>query len=125
MKNGSAALAVSILAVSLLVAVVAVAEAGKKFDAKVGHSYFVCSCDGGCPCKTISSKEGKCACGNDLVMATVTRVEGDRAFFKAKGWEKERAFPTVGKYACACGGGCQCGTISQNPGKCPCGVALR
>ncbi len=30
----------------------------------------------------------------------------------------------TGKYACACGEACKCGTISQKPGKCACGVDL-
>jgi hypothetical protein len=124
-KNRIAVLAVAILAVSLLLAAVALADGGKKLDVKVGDSYFVCNCGDGCACKTISTNQGKCTCGNDLVKATVTRVEGEVAYFKAAGWEKERAFPTTGKYACACGAGCKCGTISQNPGKCPCGMALK
>ena len=33
---------------------------------------------------------------------------------------KEKAFKTAGKYACACGEGCDCGYISQKPGKCAC-----
>jgi len=53
------------------------------------------------------------------------KVEGDTAMLKAAGWDKERAFPTKGKYACACGESCNCGTISQNPGKCACGNDMK
>ena len=34
---------------------------------------------------------------------------------------KELSAPTQGKYACGCGEGCNCGSISQKPGKCACG----
>jgi hypothetical protein len=30
-----------------------------------------------------------------------------------------------GKYVCSCGADCNCGTISDQPGKCHCGKDLR
>jgi hypothetical protein len=90
---------------------------------KPGEEYYVCGCTG-CGCETISTKAGKCGCGQDLVKATVTKVDGDTAYFKADGWDKDRAFHTTGKYACACGPSCGCKTISQKPGKCSCGHDL-
>ena len=94
-------------------------------DLKVGDERYVCNCGEKCPCNTISSNEGKCTCDSDMVKATVTRVEKGKATFKAAGWDKERTFKTVGKYACNCSPDCKCGTISQNPGKCTCGSKMK
>ena len=97
-----------------------------KLDLKVGDELYVCNCGEKCPCNGISRNPGKCACGHDdMVKATVTKVEGNIAYFKAEGWDKERPFKTVGKYMCACGPGCNCDTISQTKGKCPCGKAMK
>jgi hypothetical protein len=95
-----------------------------KLDVKVGEEYYVCNCPG-CDCHTISSKKGKCSCGNDLVTAKVTQVKGETAHFKADGWKEERPFSLVGKYTCACGPTCTCKTISQKPGTCGCGKELK
>jgi hypothetical protein len=117
----------SLLAIALAVGLVgyAVAAGVEKLDAKVGASYFVCNCGEKCPCDTIASQKGQCSCGRDLVVAKVTRVEGDKAWFKAEGWEKEVEFELVAKYSCACGADCPCKTISQNSGKCGCGRELQ
>lgn len=119
-------------AVPILMAVLAVAFAGlavaadvKKLDVKVGEEYFVCNCGEKCPCDTISTKEGQCGCGKELVKAKVTKVEGDKAMFQAEGWEKEVEFDLVAKYTCACAADCPCKTISQKPGKCGCGKELK
>lgn len=92
---------------------------------KVGDERYVCNCGEKCPCNTISSNEGKCTCGTDMVKATVTKVEKGKTVFKAAAWEKERTFKTIGKYKCACGPDCKCDTISQNPGKCTCGTKMK
>ena len=55
----------------------------------------------------------------------VTGIFPGTAYFKAAGWDKERAFNTVGKYVCACGPSCDRKTISQKPGKCGCGHELK
>ena len=61
-------------------------------------------------------EEGNCACGKDkLVKAKVTKVEKDVAYVQAQGWEKPQAFPMQGKYICACGPSCNCGSMSQTP----------
>ncbi len=96
----------------------------QKMEFKVGDEQYVCNCGDACPCKTISMNAGKCACGKDMVKATVTKVEKGKAMFKSAGWDKERAFPTVAKYKCACGPDCKCNTISQNPGNCTCGKKM-
>ena len=117
-------IAVMLIAVSIAVAGYALADKSK-MDLKVGDTVYACNCGDSCACKTMSMKEANCTCDNKMVKATVTKVEGDKVMLKAEGWDKERAFPTKGKYACACGGGCNCGTISQNPGKCACGNDMK
>jgi hypothetical protein len=92
---------------------------------KVGDEVYACNCGDGCPCDTLSFSPGKCGCGNKMVKAKVTGVSERKAMLMAENWEKERSFNTAGKYACACPNGCNCGTISQNPGKCACGVDMK
>ena len=107
----------------LLFAVVnsVMADKGAKgaFDAKVGDAIYVCGCGDGCDCGSLATKEGKCGCGKDMVKTTVTRVEKGKVFYQLDG--KELSAPAKGKYACACGDGCNCGSVSQKPGKCGCG----
>lgn len=113
-----------------LMTVVAVGMAGLTMAAvekgmitlKAGDEVKVCGCGAGCPCETISRKDGKCTCGKDLVNAKVTRVEKGKMYVMVNG--KEQAFKTTGKFQCACGPKCDCDTISQKPGKCTCGKAL-
>lgn len=93
-----------------------------KIDLKVGDEVYVCGCGEGCPCMTMSRTVGKCTCGKDLVKAGVTKVSADTATVMVNG--KEQAYKTTGKYACGCGAGCNCDTISQSPGKCACGKPL-
>jgi hypothetical protein len=90
---------------------------------KVGDEVYVCNCGEKCPCHTMSKNPGQCSCGVDLVKAKVTRVDEGSAMVMING--KERSFKTVGKYACACGPACPCNTISQNPGKCTCGMEMK
>jgi hypothetical protein len=94
-----------------------------KISLKVGDEVYVCGCGEGCPCDTISRKEGNCTCGKPLVKGKVTKVEEATAMIEVNG--KERSFKTVGKYQCMCGKGCKCDTISQKPGKCGCGMKLK
>jgi len=115
-----------VLAMALAVVSLSFAAEKGKLDLKVGDELYVCNCGEKCPCNTISRNPGKCACGHDdMVKATVTKVEGNVAYFKAEGWDKERPFKTVGKYMCACGPGCNCDTISQTKGKCTCGKEMK
>ncbi len=110
---------------SLMMVGAALAAATGKMDLKVGDEVYVCNCGPSCPCHTMSMKEGNCACGNKMVKAKVTKVEKEVAYVQAEGWDKPRAFKTQGKYMCACGPTCNCGTISQNPGKCVCGNDMK
>lgn len=114
------------LTVVLALALVSISFAeikGGRIDLKVGDEVYVCGCGEGCPCLTLSRNPGKCTCDKDLVKTKVTKIVGDKAYVEVKG--KESAFPMVGKYACPCGPGCKCDTISQNPGKCACGKDLK
>ena len=113
-----------VVLVMAMVAFSIAAEKGK-LDLKVGDECYVCNCGEKCACNTISMNPGKCTCGNDMVKAKVAKVEKGKVSFKAEGWEKERSFKTIGKYACNCSPGCKCGTISQNPGKCTCGSDMK
>jgi hypothetical protein len=118
---------VIILFALLTVALLALAFAGTegKMDLKVGDEVYACNCGEKCPCLSMANKPGKCTCGSDMVKAKVTKIDGDTAYLKADGWDKERSFKTVGKYTCACGPGCGCNMISQNPGKCTCGTEMK
>lgn len=73
----------------------------------------------------MAMKEGECTCGNTMVKAKVTKVDKDMACVKAEAWDKPRGYTTQGKYICSCGLSCNCGTISQHPGKCVCGNDLK
>ena len=110
---------------SLMMAGVAFAATPGKMDLQVGEDVYVCNCGPSCPCLTMSMKEGECTCGNKMVKAKVTKVEKDIAYVQAEGWEKPRGYNPQGKYMCACGPSCNCGTISQNPGKCVCGNDMK
>ncbi|HOV86783.1 MAG TPA: hypothetical protein PLM79_10500 [Syntrophobacteraceae bacterium] len=112
-----------ILAFALTLVSVSFAEESGRLDLKVGDEVYVCGCGKGCPCDTIAMKPGKCVCKRKLVKAKVVKVEEGKATMLVG--KKETVFKTIGKYACACGPGCDCGTISQLPGKCACGKAMK
>lgn len=115
------------LAAVLVMALVgtALAETATKMTLKVGDEVYACNCGPGCDCFTMSRNHGKCVCGQDMVLAKVTKVENGKAYLQAEKWENPRAFLTQGKYACACGPQCDCNTISQKPGKCVCGTEMK
>jgi hypothetical protein len=76
---------------------------------------------GEAPCQTLSRKEGKCACSNPRQAKVKSVGEGTAVLVFV---DREQTFKTVGKFMCACGPECKCDTISQNPGKCACGVDM-
>ncbi len=117
-------LAAFIIVLSMSFALPGFAGEKGKIDLKVGDEIYACNCGEGCQCNTMSKNPGKCTCGKDMVKAKVTKVEEGKAYLMAEGWKKERVFKTTGKYACDCPD-CKCNTISQNPGKCPCGVEMK
>ncbi len=96
--------------------------ADTKITFKKGDEVYVCGCGAGCPCLTMSKKAGKCGCGKDLIKTTIDKVVKGKAYVTVDG--KTLIFKTTGKYACACGAGCDCGTISQKPGDCVCGKPM-
>jgi hypothetical protein len=120
--------------------------AGEKETAKEavgeGTVLYVCNCGEHCKCNTVSTKPGKCACGEDLVPMHVLKIEKDEAVLCTCGkgcqCKINEADPTKcgcgkpvkrvslkGLYVCNCGAGCGCNTISDKPGKCKCGNELR
>ncbi|MDA8414973.1 MAG: hypothetical protein M0023_14440 [Desulfobacteraceae bacterium] len=115
----SVLLVLTLLFVVVAVSLVSAAKGpGGTFDAKPGDVIYVCGCGAGCDCGSLAKKEGTCSCGNKLVKTTVNRVEKGRVYYSLDG--KELSAPMTGKYACGCGSGCDCGSISQKPGKCAC-----
>ncbi len=98
------------------------AAADTKITFKKGDEVYVCGCGAGCACLTMSKKAGKCGCGKDLVKTKIDKVVKGKAYVTVDG--KTLTFKTTGKYACACGAGCDCGTISQKPGDCVCGKPM-
>ena len=93
------------------------------YEFKEGSEGYFCQCDG-CACDTISNNPGKCTCGVDLAKGRVKSVSDDgSATVDLNG--KEKVFKSRGKYVCACPPACTCNTISQNPGNCTCGKAMK
>ncbi len=109
-------------ALSSLFAVAAFADKGLPVF-KAGETVYVCGCGAGCDCQTISRNDGKCSCDKPLVKTTVIKIEKGKLLAAVNG--AEQAFSTKAKYACGCGEGCNCGTISQKPGKCTCGKKMK
>jgi hypothetical protein len=116
---------VLVTVLALVLATAAFAGETGKLDLKVGQEVYVCNCGPSCPCNTMSLKEGNCTCGNKMAKAKVVKVEPDVAYVLGEGWEKPRAFRTQGQYMCACEPSCNCGTISQHPGKCVCNKDMK
>jgi hypothetical protein len=94
-----------------------------KMDLKVGDQVYVCGCGKECDCDTMSKKPGKCVCEKPMVQGKVVKVEPGKAVIKTD--KEEKTFKTAGLYMCACGKECDCGTISQKPGKCVCGKPMK
>ena len=113
----------SMAVVFALVLVSGVFADSPKMDLKVGDQVYVCGCGKECDCDTMSSKPGKCVCDKPMVQGKVLKVEEGKAVIQTD--KEEKTFKTVGLYMCACGEGCDCGTISQKPGKCVCGKPMK
>ena len=93
------------------------------YDFKEGSEAYFCQCDG-CACDTISNNPGKCTCGVDLAKGGVKSVAEDESVAVDLDG-KEKTFKTGGKFVCACPPACTCNTVSQNPGNCTCGKAMK
>jgi hypothetical protein len=115
-----------VLLVVLSALAVTLAYAGMHGHMKLaeGDEVYACDCGEACPCDTMSRTEGKCTCDKEMVKAKVAEAGEESVELEAEGWEGTREFSTHGKYACACGPECPCDTISQNAGKCTCGVEM-
>jgi hypothetical protein len=117
------AVVVGMLACILLVgfsSAVPAQESGR-MNVKPGDEIFVCPCGEGCDCDAMSLKPASCSCGKTMIKAKVTKVDENFVYVDARA----TGFKRTGKYACACGPGCDCGTISQKPGKCSCGKDMK
>ena len=106
---------------------------------------YTCNCGPQCSCNTVSTKPGNCACGAPLKWGHVLKIEGSEAILcqcnegcscgglDAKdpskcvcGTPVKRVDLTgTGIYFCNCGGSCYCNTVSDQPGKCKCGMDLK
>jgi len=89
---------------------------------KVGDKVYACNCGEACPCDSLSMQPSKCSCGKEMVQGEVVEVKEGAVVIQTDSWK--RSFKTDGKYACACGAGCACNSVSQTPGKCACGKDL-
>ena len=110
------------VATLLLVAVVAFADKTVPVYKK-GDTVYVCNCGESCKCKTMARKEGKCSCNKELVKGVVSNDDSDKLVVTVG--DKELNFPAKAKYTCGCGDSCNCGTVSQKPGKCVCGTEMK
>ena len=106
---------------------------------------YTCNCGPQCKCNTVSTQPGNCACGNPLKWGHVIKVEGNEAILcqcnegcTCAGLDpkdpskclcgtpvKRVNLAGTGIYFCNCGGSCYCNTVSDQPGKCKCGMNLK
>lgn len=105
---------------------------------------YACNCGPECKCNSVSTKPGKCACGQELKWGHVLKVEGDEAIVcqceEGCKCSLSESDPTKcgcgqdvkrvklagsGIHFCNCGGSCHCNTVSDQPGKCKCGMDLK
>ena len=107
--------------VLLLLFTVSHADTTGKMEVKAGDEIYVCACGEMCDCDTMSMKPGQCSCGKDMIKTKVTKVDENMIYVEAQ----KKGLKRMGKYACACGPGCDCNTISQKPGSCSCGKPLK
>ena len=115
--------AATLVMLVMALAITVMAAESAKMALKAGDEVFVCNCGDGCPCNSMAMKESKCSCGKEKVKGKVVKLGDDTAVIQING--REQTFKTVGKYACACGEGCNCGSISQTPGDCACGKPMK
>jgi hypothetical protein len=109
------------LALSLTLVAAAVVSAGE-MQLKVGDKVYACNCGEKCPCDSLSMRPSNCSCGKEMIQGTVAEVGDGTVMVQTEAWK--RSFKTTGKFACNCGAGCNCNSVSQTPGKCACGKDL-
>jgi hypothetical protein len=115
--------AATLVMLVLALAITVMAAESAKMSLKVGDEVFVCNCGDGCPCNSMAMKESKCSCGNAMLKGKVVKLGEGTAVIQVNG--REQTFNTAGKYACACGEGCNCVAISQTPANCACGKPMK
>ena len=106
---------------------------------------YTCDCGAGCDCNTVSTTPGKCKCGKEMKWGHVLKIEGNEAILCTCGEGcqcggldakdpskcvcgmpvKRVSREGTGIYFCNCGSGCYCNTVSDQPGKCKCGMDLK
>ena len=105
---------------------------------------YACNCGSDCKCTTVSTKAGKCSCGEQLKGFHVLKVDGNDALLCQCGADckcavnetdptkcgcgkpvKKVSLKGTGLYFCNCGSSCTCNTFSEQPAKCKCGMALK
>jgi hypothetical protein len=97
------------------------ADTTGRMDVKAGDEIYVCACGEMCDCDTMSMKPGQCSCGKDMIKTRVTKLDESMIYVESQ----KTGLKRLGKYACACGAGCDCNTISQKPGSCSCGKPMK
>ncbi len=114
-----------LMSLLLLIGLMSFALAGDQAKAqfKVGDTVYVCNCGDACHCGSLSQKPAKCTCGEEMAAAKITKVDGDTITVNVNG--KEKTLKTDEMYTCACGPNCNCGYMSNKPGKCACGKPLK
>ena len=106
---------------------------------------YTCDCGPQCKCNSVSTKPGKCSCGQPMKWGHVLKTEGNEAILctckegcKCSGFDpkdptkcscgnpvKRANLKGTGIYFCNCAGSCTCNTVSDKPGKCKCGMELK
>lgn len=117
-------------------------ESSTSENKNAGSVLYVCNCGENCKCNTVSTKPGKCACGNELVPMHVLKIEKDEAILcrcgkdctcqidpndptKCGCGKPVKRVSIKGMYVCNCSSDCKCNTVSDKPGKCKCGADLK
>lgn len=142
MKTIKSLVSVLVLGCAMMLVSSKPAESAGKSDPK--GVLYVCGCGADCKCTSVSTKPGKCGCGQELKAGHLCKVDGDAALLctcgpdcKCSIDEKDASKCGCGKpirkvslkgtgiYFCNCGSSCTCNTVSDKPGKCKCGMALK
>ncbi len=135
---------VSVLVLACTMTLVSCGTTGSAAKSESKGVLYVCGCSADCKCVTVSTKPGKCGCGQDLKPGHLCKVEGDVALLcgcdagckcalnnadasKCGCGKSIRkvSLKGTGIYFCNCGGSCTCNTVSDKPAQCKCGMALK